>query len=103
MLRPNPSGAPVPSLDDVKCRPLSMSLLPAAGLERRDLRRREAVVRRIVAEFQDMPGLVLSLKQASRFLGVDQAACARILTMLTERGVLSRSTSEYYSRREPGR
>ena len=40
---------------------------------------REAIVRRIVAEFHDMPGLVLSVKQASRFLGVDEAACARIL------------------------
>jgi hypothetical protein len=104
MMRPNPSGAPVPSLDDVKGRPLAMSLLPPAiaKRERRDLVRREAVVRRIVAEFQDMPGLVLSLKQASRFLGVDQAACARILATLTQAGVLRRSPSEYYSRREPG-
>lgn len=102
MLRPNPSGAPVRSLDDVKGRPLSMAL-PSAGAERRDLRRREAIVRRIVAEFNDMPGLVLSLQQASRFLGVDKAACARILTTLTERGVLRRSTSDYYSKCESGR
>jgi hypothetical protein len=102
MLRPNPSGAPVPSLDDVRGRPLAMSLLPPATRERRDLASRDAVVRRIVAEFEDMPGLVLSLKQASRFLGVDQAACARILASLTQAGVLRRSASEYYSRREPG-
>ena len=100
MPRPRPSGAPVPSLDDVKGRPLSMSLPPTG--ERRNLASREAVVRRIAAEFQDMPGLVLSLKQASRFLGIDQAACARILTTLTQAGVLRRSASEYYSRREPG-
>jgi hypothetical protein len=72
----------------------------AAGRERRDLASREAIVRRIVAEFEDMPGLVLSLKQASRFLGVDQAACARILAALTEAGVLRRSATEYYSKRE---
>lgn len=101
MLRPNPSGAPISSLDDVKGRPLAMSLSPA-GRERRDLVRREAVVRRIVSEFHDMPGLVLSLKQASRFLGVDEAACARILAALTQAGILRRSDSEYYSRREPG-
>lgn len=101
MLRPNPSGAPVPSLDVVKGRPLRMPLLPG-GRERRDVAAREAIVRRIVAEFQDMPGLVLSLKQASRFLGVDEAACARILATLTQAGVLRRSASEYYSRREPG-
>jgi DNA-binding Lrp family transcriptional regulator len=73
-----------------------------AGPERRDLVRRDAVMRRIEAEFNDMPGLVLSLKQASRFLGVDEPACARILATLTEAGVLRCSANEYYSRREPG-
>jgi hypothetical protein len=102
MTRPNPSGGSAPPLDDVKGRPIRMSMLPPAGRERRDFARRDAVVRRIVAEFHDMPGLVLSLKQASRFLGVDQAACGRILATLTEAGVLRRSATEYYSRRESG-
>jgi hypothetical protein len=102
MTRPNPSGAPVSSLDDIKGRPISMALGLPAGRERRDLARRDAIVRRILAEFHDMPGLVLSLKQASRFLGVDQAACARILAQLTETGELRRSATEYYSRRESG-
>jgi hypothetical protein len=101
MTRPNRSGAQVPSLGDVKGRPLGMILDPIR-IERRDLARREAMVRRIEAEFQELPGLVLSLKQASRFLGVDEAACARILAGLTRAGVLRRSASEYYSRREPG-
>lgn len=100
MSRPNPSGAPVTSLGDIRGRPARMSL--PGGRERRDLARREAIIRRIEAEFHDMPGLVLSLKQASRFLGIDEAACARILTTLTEAGVLKRSPNEYYSRREPG-
>lgn len=100
MLRPNPSGAPVSSLDDVKGRPLAMSL--GSHRERRDLVRREALVRRIAGEFSEMPGLVLSLKQASRFLGVDEAACARILSALTKAGVLRCRANEYYSRREPG-
>jgi DNA-binding Lrp family transcriptional regulator len=81
---------------------MSLSAGTPHVVERRDVGRREAIVRRIVAEFQDMPGLVLSLKQASRFLGVDEAACARILTNLTKAGVLRRSASEYYSKREPG-
>jgi hypothetical protein len=102
MTRPNPSGAPVPSLDDVKGRPIGLSLALPAGRERRVVARREAIVRRIIAEFHDMPGLVLSLKQASRFLGVDVAACGRILANLTEAGVLRRSATEYYSRRESG-
>jgi hypothetical protein len=102
MTRPNPSGAALPSLNDIKGRPIGMSLALPAGRERRDFARRDAIVRRIVAEFHDMPGLVLSSKQAARFLGVDQSACARILTSLTEAGVLRRSATEYYSRRESG-
>jgi hypothetical protein len=103
MMRPNLSGAQVPTLADVKGRPVGMTVDQlTASVERRDLVRREAIVRRIEAEFHDMPGLVLSLKQASRFLGVDEAACARILAALTRAGVLRRSVNEYYSRREPG-
>lgn len=98
MAQPCPSGTTF-SLDDVKGRALGMAL-PRG--ERRNLAAREAVVRRIVAEFHDMPGLVLSVKQASKFLGVDEAACARILATLTQAGILRRSPSEYYSRREPG-
>jgi len=102
MLRRKLSGAPVPSLDNVKGRPISMTPPRPAGNERRDLVKREGIVRRIEAEFHDMPGLVLSLKQASRFLGVDEGACARILADLVRAGVLKRSATEYYSRREPG-
>jgi hypothetical protein len=98
MAQPCSSGTTF-SLDTVKGRAVGMSL-PRG--ERRNLAAREAVVRRIVAEFHDMPGLVLSVKQASKFLGVDEAACARILASLTQTGVLRRSPNEYYSRREPG-
>jgi hypothetical protein len=101
MLRPKSSGAPIYSLNDVKGRPLNMSLPPGV-LERRDLARRDAIVRRIVAEFQDMPGLVLSVKQASRFLGVDPGACARILEELTRAGMLRRGADDSYGRVESG-
>jgi len=66
------SGSSVPSLHAVKGRPLAMALQRG---ERRDPVRRAAVVRRIAAEFREMPGLVLSIPQASRLLGLDQAAC----------------------------
>ena len=93
------SGTPVRSLDDIKGRPITMAL--PAGRERRDLVRREAIVRRITAEFRELPGLVLSLKQASRFLGVDEAACARILASLTQAGILRKTDAQTYARREP--
>jgi DNA-binding Lrp family transcriptional regulator len=44
---------------------------------------------------------VLSLKQASRFLGVDEAACARILASLTQAGILRKTDAQTYARREP--
>jgi hypothetical protein len=93
------SGTPVRSLNDIKRRSISMNL--PAGRERRDLVRRDAIVRRITAEFRELPGLVLSLKQASRFLAVDEAACARILAALTQAGVLRRTEAQLYARREP--
>jgi hypothetical protein len=101
MLRPKLSGAPISSLNEVKGRPIPMAL-PNGVIERRDVLRREAIVRRIVSEFQDMPGLVLSLKQASRFLGVDEGACARIFDELTGAGVLRRGANQSYGRNEPG-
>jgi len=93
-----PMGGPIPSLADVKGRPLSM---PFPQLERRDLARRAAVVRRITAEFTEMPGLVLSVKQASRLLGLDEAACERILSALEEDGLLRRRGGSF-ARRDLG-
>ena len=60
------------------------------------------VVRRIAAEFQEMPGLVLSLKQASLLLGVDESACARILGDLADQGVLRRRGTDAYARKDTG-
>jgi hypothetical protein len=64
--------------------------------ERRDLARRAAVRRRIAAEFREMPGLVLSVRQASRLLGLDEAACERILATLASEGLLRRRTGGAY-------
>jgi hypothetical protein len=92
---PRPAGRPTPSLDTVKGRPLGMAL---PVVERRDLVRRAAVVRRIAAEFQEMPGLILSVGQASRLLGLDEAACERILGGLARDGLLRRRDSGSYGR-----
>src|SRR5438270_12258541 len=90
MLQVRSSASPIASLRDVKGRPATMSL----PIERRDPVRRAAVVRRIAAEFREMPGLVLSIAQASRLLGLDEPACERILATLEREGLL---------RRRPGR
>jgi hypothetical protein len=95
MPQPRVSGNTVPSLHVVKGRPLAMALQRG---ERRDPVRRAAIVQRIAAEFREMPGLVLSIPQASRLLGVDEAACERILASLAREGLLRRRHSGSYGR-----
>ncbi len=95
MTIPRVSGSPVPALHAVKGRPLAMTLQRG---ERRDLVRRAALVRRIAAEYSEMPGLILSIPQASRLLGIDHAACERILASLAEDGLLRRRDSGSYGR-----
>jgi hypothetical protein len=101
MAKPNPSGGPNPSLTAVKGRPLSMAL-DSFVVERRDHIRRAAIVRRIAAEFLEMPGLVLSTRQASRLLGLDEAACGRILSSLVDDGILRRRGRDSYGRSDAG-
>jgi hypothetical protein len=44
---------------------------------------------RISAEFEEMPGLRLTLPQAARLFGLDDASCRRIMTTLVDNGVLT--------------
>ena len=44
---------------------------------------------RITGEFREMPGLTLTLAQASRLFSVDPARCERVLGALVDGGVLS--------------
>jgi hypothetical protein len=86
------------SLDGIKGKPARMQLPDGVLRDRRDDAAREALVRRIRAEFADMPGLSLTLNQASRLLGVDRTACARILGALTREGALRRNAQNLYVR-----
>jgi DNA-binding IclR family transcriptional regulator len=77
--------------------------LPAySGVERRDVPCRQALLQRLIGEFDEMPGLRLSLAQASRLFGLPEAAVLRILTNLTDKGTLQRNASGFYMRRERG-
>ena len=40
------------------------------------------LVRRVRSEFNEMPGLRLTPAQAARLLGLDQAACQRVIDAL---------------------
>ena len=93
-MQPRPSGL-APSLEAITGRPISMAY---PVVDRRDPVRRAAVVRRIAAEFNEMPGLILSVQQASRLLGLDESACERILDGLERDGLLRRRRSGSYGR-----
>src|SRR5215831_4098093 len=93
MIQPRPSGAPSSPLHAVRGRPLAMALQRG---DRRDHARRAAILQRIAAEFREMPGLVLSVPQASRLLGLDEAACERILATLEHDGLLRRRPGGLY-------
>ena len=73
------------------------SLLPTVAEHPR--RVREALVRRIRAEFEEMPGLSLTLVQASKLFGIAPDVCAGILGHLIEAGVLRLNSDGRYARR----
>ena len=52
----------------------------------------EAVARRVLAEFEEMPGLTLTLRQAARLFGLDQHTCRVVLDTLVDSAYL-RETS----------
>ena len=45
----------------------------------------EAMVRRVRAEFLEMPGLRLTVAQAARLCGIERALCQAVLDALVER------------------
>ena len=51
----------------------------------------EAVARRVLAEFDEMPGLSLTPIQAARLFGLDQDVCRTILDSLVDRAYLRES------------
>jgi hypothetical protein len=54
---------------------------------------------RIRAEYHDMPGLKLTLSQASRLFNVDTDTCARVLVRLIADGILSIREESFVRRR----
>jgi len=89
-------STPLPSLDTTSTRS-AMNRLPR---ERRHVARRKSLVRRVHAEFEEMPGLSLTLAQATRLFGLPSSAvCARILGQLAEQGWLRLNHSGRYVRR----
>ena len=52
---------------------------------------------RVRAEFREMPGLTLTLPQASRLFSIEPTRCERVLGALVDAGHLSTSGKAYAS------
>src|SRR5207249_4512722 len=65
--------------------------------DRRDVAVRNHIVNRIRREFDEMPGMSLSVPQATRLFGIPTDVCARILTRLAEDGRLRLTRGGRYS------
>jgi hypothetical protein len=76
-------------LRSVDLQPLFVRLIPERLTpERRNLPARKARLSRVRAEFRELPGLSLTLAQATRLLGVSPEAAARILGVLVNEGLV---------------
>jgi hypothetical protein len=96
-----PSGAPDQS-EETSVNTLANpteTTRPAAPGGTRELR---DLLRRVMGEYHEMPGLSLTVPQAARLWGLDTRTCAVVLTTLLERQVLRRTTIDTYVRGPSG-
>jgi hypothetical protein len=87
-------------LPHVRRRPAKAQLRPSVPgrlTERRDLASRRALVRRVHAEFLDMPGLTLSVAQAARLFGLPAPVCARVFGELLDESLLCLTAAGRYT------
>jgi hypothetical protein len=80
--------------------PANTALVPR---ERRNLLAREALRRRVSAEFMEMPGLQLTLPQAWRLFSLRPDVCLRVMTELSAMGVLRRTSDGQFALRSERR
>ena len=64
--------------------------------------RLQRAIARIQAEYQEMPGLVRTRREAERLLGLDQETCERALEALMRRRFLKRLRMGAYLKNRPG-
>jgi hypothetical protein len=88
MAKQKPLESRWPAILDITLVPAVARLPSAAPTERRDGDARDALLRRIHGEFQDMPGLSLTLPQAARLFDLRSDIATRILNRLSDERVL---------------
>jgi hypothetical protein len=65
-----------------------------------DRKRQSALVVRIRSEFEEMPGLQLTLTQAQRLFDLDAAICEGVLRECVRAGWLALTASGFYKRKD---
>jgi hypothetical protein len=86
------------ALPEIPLAPAVAHLPAAHPAERRDLTARQALLGRIRGEFEEMPGLSVTLDQAARLFGLPRDIASRILERLTEERVLYRRRNAQFAR-----
>jgi hypothetical protein len=99
MAKRNAPDAKWQALLDIKLVPVAARLPAAVPAERRDVAARDALVRRIHSEFEEMPGLLLTARQAARFFGLRPDIVSRILARLLDARVLCQKRDGQFARR----
>lgn len=61
------------------------------------------IVRRIWAEYAEMPGLSLTIPQGQRLWGLDRTTCTSALDLLTSAGFLRKTVAGQFLRATDGR
>jgi hypothetical protein len=89
-----------PSPIAIAALPPARGALVALPLERRNLVSRDRLVSRVRAEFNEMPGLTLTMPQARRLFGLTHDVCSRILGGLAREGLLRLLPDGTYARRD---
>jgi hypothetical protein len=85
-----------PDMLNIALAPAVVRQPPTVATERRNLPVRAALLHRIQREFEEMPGMSLTLGQATALFGVSRDAGSRILLGLTEQRVLRLRTDGRY-------
>ena len=75
----------------------------ANPVERRDKSSRQALLRRIVAEYDELPTLCLTMAQGRRLFGLREDICARVFDTLVDAAILRRDANGCYRRSGGGR
>jgi hypothetical protein len=77
-----------PAALDITLVPAVARLSSSVFVERRDLAGRHRLLRRVHGEFEEMPGLMLTVAQAAKFFGLRADTTSRILKQLSDARVL---------------